>query len=49
MLKGARLFPILALLVDRIFFKDAFLAVKIPGPLLHVFLKLSILFSQEGF
>ncbi len=42
MLKGTRLFPLLALLVDRIFFNDAILTVKFLGPLLHALLGLSI-------
>jgi hypothetical protein len=42
MLKGTRLFPLLALLVDRTFFNDAFLTVKILGPLLHSLLGLSM-------
>jgi len=42
MLKGARLFPLLALLADRMLFNDAILTVKILGPLLHALLGLSI-------
>jgi len=42
MLKGTRLFPLLALLVDRTFFNDAILTVKFLGPFLHALLGLSI-------
>jgi len=42
MLKGAGLFPLLALLADRMLFNNAILTVKILGPLLHALLGLSM-------
>ena len=42
MIKGTRLFPLLALLMDRMLFNNAILTVKILGPLLHAFLGLSM-------
>ena len=42
MLKGAMLFPLLALLADRMLFYDAILTVRILGPFLHALLGLSM-------
>lgn len=42
MLKGARMLPLLALLMNKMLFNDAILTVKILGPVLYAFMGLSM-------